>query len=99
MSKEITPVQVAEQLKNGKDLSIIDVREKFEMVSGKIPEAKNIPLGEIALRKDELAKDQDYIIVCQSGGRSKAACGLLEANGYHAVNMVGGMNEWKGNIE
>ncbi|OEH92550.1 rhodanese-like domain-containing protein [Bacillus solimangrovi] len=98
--REMTTMEVLQLLNNGEKVSIIDVREYEEVQMGKIPEAKNIPLGELARRKDELEKnEQAHIIVCQSGNRSKAATGLLENMGYKAINMVGGMNNWKGSTE
>ncbi|MBP1917256.1 rhodanese-related sulfurtransferase [Lederbergia galactosidilyticus] len=96
MVKQVTPDEIAKHLRNGEEVNIIDVRENNEIATGKIPGAKHIPLGQLALRKDELDKDKSYIITCQSGNRSKAACGLLEALGYNVEDMVGGMNNWNG---
>ncbi|KRG11539.1 sulfurtransferase [Virgibacillus soli] len=96
MVKQVTPDEIAKHLRNGEEVNIIDVRESNEIATGKIPGAKHIPLGQLALRKDELDKDKSYIITCQSGNRSKAACGLLEALGYNVEDMVGGMNNWNG---
>lgn len=99
MVKQITPEEVAKRFEKGEKVSIIDVRENAEVATGKIPGAQNIPLGQLALRKGELDKKQNYVIVCQSGNRSKAACGILEALGYKVENMIGGMNNWKGELE
>lgn len=96
MVKQVTPDEIAKHLRNGEEVNIIDVRESNEIATGKIPGAKHIPLGQLALCKDELDKDKSYIITCQSGNRSKAACGLLEALGYNVEDMVGGMNNWNG---
>lgn len=98
MTKQITPEEVNQRIENGDAISIIDVREAGEFLSGKIPGAQNISFTQLALRKDELDKETDYVIVCQSGNRSKAACGILEALGFNAVNMTGGMNDWNGNL-
>jgi rhodanese-related sulfurtransferase len=99
MAKQVTPEEVAKRIRNGEKVTIIDVRERREVGTGKIPGAKHIPLGQLALRKDELEKDENYIITCQSGNRSKAACGILEALGYKVEDMVGGMNNWSGRTE
>src|SRR5690606_24650166 len=99
MAKQIAPEEVAKRLKNSEEVFIIDVRENGEVASGKIPSANNIPLGQLALRKDELNKKRTYVVVCQSGNRSKAACGILEALGFKVEDMAGGMNNWKGNLE
>ncbi|GAA0302987.1 rhodanese-related sulfurtransferase [Gracilibacillus halotolerans] len=99
MAKQVTPEEVAKRLQNGEEIIVIDVREKNEVATGRIPGAKHIPLGHLALRKCELDKKQSYIITCQSGNRSKAACGILEALGYKVEDMTGGMNDWSGNTE
>lgn len=98
MAKKITAEDLDKRFQNGEKVDIIDVRENFEVAAGKIPGAKNIPLSQLAIRKGELDKNKTYIVVCQSGNRSKAACGILEALGYKAVDMIGGMNEWRGKL-
>jgi len=99
MANKVTSEEVAKRLQVGEEIIVIDVRERSEVVAGKIPSAKHIPLGQLALRKEELDKDKSYIIACQSGNRSKAACGILEALGYKVEDLVGGMNSWSGKIE
>lgn len=99
MAKKVTPKSVASRLHNGEDVLILDVRENNEVSEGKILGAKHIPLGHIALRKDELNKNKTYVVVCKSGNRSKAACGILEALGYKVEDMVGGMNDWNGELD
>ncbi|WP_010096374.1 rhodanese-like domain-containing protein [Ornithinibacillus scapharcae] len=99
MAKQITPEEMAKRLQHGEEVIVIDVRENSEVATGKIPGAKHIPLGQLALRKNELNKDKSYIITCQSGNRSKAACGILEALGYQVEDMKGGMNNWNGDTE
>ncbi|WNS79256.1 rhodanese-like domain-containing protein [Domibacillus sp. DTU_2020_1001157_1_SI_ALB_TIR_016] len=89
-----------ETLRNqGKELSIIDVRETDEVAAGKIPGAVNIPLGLLEFRLQDLDKSEEHIVVCRSGGRSSMAANLLEERGYKVINMAGGMNEWQGPTE
>ncbi|NCU18576.1 rhodanese-like domain-containing protein [Pallidibacillus pasinlerensis] len=99
MTKQITPEEVNKRLLKNEMVHIIDVRENAEVKTGKIPGAKHIPLGQLALRKHELDQNKTYIVVCQTGNRSKAACGILEAFGYDVENMIGGMNNWPGKLE
>lgn len=73
---EVQKQQVYWKNKDSK-VFIIDVRESGEVAGGKIPSANNIPLSKLALRKGELDKEKSYVVVCQSGHRSKAACGFL----------------------
>ncbi|EPR27027.1 Rhodanese-related sulfurtransferase [Geobacillus sp. WSUCF1] len=97
--KTITPKEVEERLRAGESLHIIDVREPEEVAAGKIPGAVNIPLGLIEFRMHELDKNEEYILVCRSGGRSGRAAEFLDSRGYRVVNMTGGMLAWKGPIE
>ena len=92
--REITP----EQVFNLQNLTIIDVREVDEVASGKIPGSINIPLGLLEFRLHELDKTKEYIIVCRSGARSALATKFLESQGFQAINMTGGMLEWKGKV-
>lgn len=97
--KEITAEQLQERLDKGETFHLIDVREADEVAEGIIPGAVHIPLGEVAERVEELDQSKAYIIICRSGGRSGKATEFLEAQGYDATNMVGGMLDWAGAIE
>jgi rhodanese-related sulfurtransferase len=99
MAKQVTPEEVAKRIENGEEVIVIDVRESSEVATGKIPGAMHIPLGQLALRKGELDKEKKYIMTCQSGNRSKAACGIMEALGFQVEDMIGGMNNWSGKTE
>jgi glyoxylase-like metal-dependent hydrolase (beta-lactamase superfamily II)/rhodanese-related sulfurtransferase len=77
---------------------IIDVREQeeFEGRLGHIPGAKLIPLGDLARRASELARDRLIIIVCRSGARSAQATVILQRAGFNDVaNLAGGMLRWR----
>ncbi|QHS21502.1 rhodanese-like domain-containing protein [Virgibacillus sp. MSP4-1] len=99
MAKQVTPEELDRRIKKGEEVYVIDVRESNEAATGKIPGAKNIPLGQLAVRKTELDSEKEYVVVCQSGNRSKAACGILGALGYKVEDMTGGMNNWQGETE
>jgi len=94
-----TALEVAEMIAKKESLNIIDVRGVDEVRNGKIPGAINIPLGLLEARMNELDKKKEYIIVCQSGGRSGQATNFLENWGYQAVNMADGMQAWEGPIQ
>lgn len=95
----INPHEVAELLKAGSKPSIIDVREPMEVSRGKIPTARNIPLGQLQARLNEIDKEKEHIIVCHSGGRSGMATNFLSSMGYKVKNMVGGMLSWEDEVE
>lgn len=97
--KEITTQELLEKLTDGEALNMIDVREDDEVAEGIIPGAKHIALGELPERLHELDKDQHYVMICRSGGRSGNACHFLSEQGYDVANMVGGMLDWEGEVE
>lgn len=94
--KEVLPNEVSKTMKKGSAVNILDVRESEEWVSGHIPGARHLPLSQLPVRTAELDRDAEYVIVCQSGGRSTRACEYLTAMGYRVINMSGGMSRWTG---
>jgi rhodanese-related sulfurtransferase len=89
-----TPFEVQQRLSNQENVTVIDVREDFEWSRGHIPQAKHIPLSELPERMMELNREQETILVCHSGNRSRKACDFLHEQGYRVVNMSGGMSNW-----
>ncbi|MFO1186700.1 MAG: rhodanese-like domain-containing protein [Alphaproteobacteria bacterium] len=83
---------------NAGAVQILDVREAEEFVGplGHIKGARNIPLGALAARVAELAKDRPVVAVCRSGARSAQATVLLQKAGFTRVaNLAGGMLAWR----
>jgi sulfur-carrier protein adenylyltransferase/sulfurtransferase len=79
---------------------LIDVREPREFSVGHLPNARNIPLGELAQRLPELAGDLGVVFICRSGRRSAAAGTMaLRAGLQHAANLEGGMLAWAETID
>ncbi|MGG6310363.1 rhodanese-like domain-containing protein [Paenibacillus macerans] len=92
--KQITAREVAERLKKRESLMLLDVREPGEWFEGHIEGAKHIPLSQLSVRQKELDPKRETIVICRSGSRSGLACELLSENGFHVINMTGGLNAW-----
>lgn len=97
--KELKAKEVEKMLNDNANINLIDVREVDEVKAGKIPNAIHIPLGLMEAKMPDLDKKKEYIMVCQSGGRSGRAAKYLEDYGFKVNNMTGGMLEWEGNVE
>src|SRR5438067_558984 len=54
---------------------VLDVREPTEYADGHVPGAVSIPQADLALRLDELPREQDLLVVCAGGTRSLRAAG------------------------
>lgn len=76
------------------DAMLLDVREDDEWRAGHAPAARHVPLGELVLRLDEVPADTTVYVVCRSGWRSAGVTAYLNANGWDAVNVDGGMRAW-----
>lgn len=71
---------------------LVDVREPDEVAAGTLPDAVNIPLGELPHRTNELSAERRVVLFCRSGGRSAQAAEYLIARGFKdVVNLAGGM--------
>ncbi len=88
----------AVQLINRQDAVILDVREPAEFKSGHIPNARNIPAGQVGDRLKELEKfkARPILLACESGNRSGAAGSTLQKAGFAQVcTLAGGMGAWQ----
>lgn len=94
--KVIAPHEVEALLETDKNVTMIDVREAYEIRRGIIPGAIHIPLGKLQSSLEKLDQSKQYMIVCETGSRSGVATYLLNSLGYNARNMIGGMVDWKG---
>ena len=96
---DIEPLQLKERLKTN-HLQLIDVREPHEWDICHIEGATLIPLGQIANRLSEIRGDDEVIIYCKMGGRSKKAYKILEDNGFATLkNLRGGIRAWSEEVD
>ena len=96
---DIEPLQLKERLKTN-HLQLIDVREPHEWDICHIEGATLIPLGQIANRLNEIRGDDEVIIYCKMGGRSKKAYKILEDNGFATLkNLRGGIRAWSEEVD
>ncbi|WP_416037858.1 FAD-dependent oxidoreductase [Lactococcus formosensis] len=86
-SQNIQWHELEKELSKGKVL--LDVRNNNELEKGKFKNSKNIPLDELRTRLDELNKETEYIVSCQSGLRSYNAERILKQNGFKVKNLDG----------
>ncbi len=90
--REMDIDQVAAALESG--AALIDVREPDEYVEGHVPGALNVPMSVLGSRIDELDRSAPVHVICASGNRSSAMADLLVAQGFDAVNVLGGTSAW-----
>jgi len=91
----LEPEELKEALNKNEAIQIIDVRNKDEYETIHIPEAINIPLGELSEKVSTLDKNTYYVTVCgKGGGRSAEGAKTLKEAGLSAIWLCGGTNKW-----
>lgn len=101
VKEEIEEVDVHElrkMVENGRNVRVVDVRERDEFEQGYIPGAKFIPRGHLEWQIEEYEADRETPIVlyCAGGVRSAFAARTLQEMGYENVaSLEGGFGAWK----
>ena len=75
-------------------LRVVDVRsaEEFAGELGHVDGAELVPLAELPERAAAWSRDDRFVLVCRSGGRSGKAAHIMENLGFsHVVSLKGGM--------
>ena len=96
---EITPAEYLTRRDRGDALTLLDVREAWELKVASVPGIVHIPMGEVAARIDELDRNTEVVVMCRSGRRSLEIATLLQQRGLHAVNLAGGILAWSRDID
>jgi rhodanese-related sulfurtransferase len=80
---------------------VLDVREPAEYAAGHLPGAMNIPRGVLEFQIGnhpafQNTRNAEFLVYCQSGGRSALAVEALKKLGYEkAVSLAGGYKLWQ----
>jgi rhodanese-related sulfurtransferase len=96
---EITPTEFVERRSRGESLTLLDVREEWELGVARVPDVVHIPMGEVADRLGELDRSREVVVLCRSGRRSLQVANFLQQNGFQAVNLAGGILAWSRELD
>ena len=99
-SKNVMSVTEFEEIrKTEENLLMLDVRNPDELAGplGKIDNVINIPLNQLVSRLEEIEQYRSgkIAVICHSGGRSMMATKMLVGQGFDAVNVMGGMIQYR----
>lgn len=96
----ISNEELEKKLNANEPVAVLDVREEAEFAFCHIPNAVNIPLGELEKRLSELDSEKEILVICRTGSRSDLASQKLAENGFRNVrNVIPGMSQWTGKTE
>ena len=97
---DIGPQELKRRLDAGERLTVLDVREPWEIKLASLPGTLNIPLNEVPARFGELDPHAALVIMCHGGGRSRRAAEFLSARGFtNVANLAGGIDAWSRDID
>ncbi|MDM1073991.1 rhodanese-like domain-containing protein [Empedobacter brevis] len=92
--KRIIKMTTVEAINNA-NVTLVDVRELYELdVDGFVPNAINIPLGDVPTKVEEFkAMSRPIVVFCRSGNRSGQAAQYLQSQGVDEIFNGGGFQD------
>jgi adenylyltransferase/sulfurtransferase len=96
---EISAADYLKRREQGDVLTLLDVREDWEMSVASVPGVVHIPMAQVQARLNELDRDKEIVVLCRSGRRSLEVARFLQQNGYQAINLAGGILAWSREVD
>ncbi len=96
---EITPAEFVARRERGESMTLLDVREPWELDVASVPGVVHIPMGEVSARLDELNRENEVVVLCRSGRRSLEVARFLQQKGFDVVNLAGGILAWSRDVD
>lgn len=94
MVATISPQEIAEFIRQGKSLELIDVRTPAEFQEVHLTCARNVPLDRLdpkAIVQSRGGSTEPIYVICKSGGRGKQAAEAFTSAGFaNVLNVEGG---------
>ena len=79
---------------------LLDVREPWEFDKACIEGSTLVPMRQIGERIHELGSDDEIIVICHHGIRSRVVCRFLESEGFsNVINLAGGVDAWAKDVD
>ena len=96
---EINAAEFLKRREQGDALTLLDVREDWEMSIACVSGVVHIPMAQVQARLAELDRNTEIVVLCRSGRRSLEVAKLLQLNGFKALNLSGGILAWSRDID
>jgi adenylyltransferase/sulfurtransferase len=97
---DIGPAELAERLKRGDELLLVDVRDPVEQQISALEGARSAPWERVLASLKDVDHDTEMVLFCRTGERSLRALRRLQAAGYRRVrNLAGGLNGYAEEVD
>ncbi|WP_455235405.1 rhodanese-like domain-containing protein [Thiogranum longum] len=79
---------------------LLDVREPWEFDTARIEGSTLVPMRSIADKIHDLDPDQEIVVICHHGIRSRMVGRFLESHGFsNVINLSGGVEAWAREVD
>ena len=79
---------------------LLDVREPWEYQTAHIEGATLVPMRSIPTKINELDPQQEIVVICHHGVRSRMVGLFLENHGFgNVINLTGGVDAWARDVD
>lgn len=99
--REMSAEELRDYLKSGQASPILlDVREPWEYDICSLDNSRLIPMRQIPAATHDLDPQQEYVVICHHGIRSRQAAIYLERIGFeNLINLNGGIDAWARTVD
>jgi rhodanese-related sulfurtransferase len=92
---EVNPVQVYGMMQAGEEITLLDVRQRWDHAAQHPAGSISLPLNELPYRLDELEPGKHYVLSCYHGYTSLDGAAFLIEKGFTQVESLrGGFAAW-----
>ena len=79
---------------------LLDVREPWEFETAHIEGVTLVPMRSIPTRVQDFDKQQEIVVICHHGVRSRMVGLFLENHGFsNVINLSGGVDGWARDVD
>ena len=79
---------------------LLDVREPWEFEVAHIDSSVLMPMHQIPSSLDQFTANQEIVLICHHGIRSRQVAYFLESTGFtNLINLEGGVNAWAHEVD
>ncbi len=79
---------------------LLDVRQPWEFDVCRIKGSHLIPMGQLPRKLAELDPEQEIVVICHHGIRSRQVGRYMESQGFgRIINLSGGVEQWAREVD
>lgn len=96
---DVEPGEVAERVRSGERIRLLDVREPWEIAVVRLENSQALPMDQLPRALANLDPTQELVLYCHHGTRSSMAAEWLRLQGFRARSLAGGIDRWSLEID